>query len=395
MRDFDEALELVLDGIEPLEPETVSLPQANGRVIAAEVQAAIDLPPFDRTAMDGFAVRSEDVHEGAVLRVIGDLAAGGTTLTVEPGTVARISTGAEIPAGADSVLKVEDTTVDGDHVTAHAAVRPGLHVRRRGEDVHAGDVLAQPGDVLTVPRLSALASAGVATVTVPRVPRVSLIVTGSELLPPGAPPEPGKIYESNSLVVSALVSAAGGQVTSQPPIPDDFEATRAAVEAGLESDILIVSGGVSVGPHDHVKPAFDACGVEEVFWRVRIKPGKPLWFGRRGKTLVFGLPGNPLSAILGCAMFVLPAVRALRGEANVRPRLIKGRLGEPAGPSDNRTTFLISKLVPDADGVLVAWPTQRQGSHMTGALGESDGFAIVRHGSGSLPAGAEIDLLRL
>lgn len=395
MKDFDEALALVLEGIEALEPETVPLPRAEGRVIAEEAHAAIDLPPFDRTAMDGFAVRAEDVSPGAELRVIGDLAAGGDTLTVAPGTAARISTGAAIPEGADSVLKVEDTTVDGDTVTATASVRTGLHIRRRGEDVHAGDVLARPGDVLTVPRLSALASAGVATVSVPRTPRVALIVTGSELLPPGAPPEPGKIYESNSLVVTSLVRAAGGEVTQQPPIPDDFEATRAAIEEGLKADILIVSGGVSVGPHDHVKPAFEACGVEEVFWRVRIKPGKPLWFGRRGKTLVFGLPGNPLSAIVGTSIFVLPALRRLRGEANVQPRLVKGRLGEPAGPSDNRTTFLISKLVPDADGVLVAWPTERQGSHMTGALGESDGFAIAPHGSGSLPAGAEVDLLRL
>ncbi|MDA0184408.1 molybdopterin molybdotransferase MoeA [Solirubrobacter phytolaccae] len=395
MKDFDEALELVLAGIEPLPAETVALPTAEGRVVAAEAHAAIDLPPFDRTAMDGFAVRAEDVSPGATLRVIGDLAAGGDTLSIAPGTAARISTGAAIPEGADSVLKVEDTTVEGDTVTSTASVKSGLHIRRRGEDVHAGDVLAKPGDVLTIPRLSALASAGVATVSVPRRPRVSLIVTGSELLPPGAPPEPGKIYESNSLVVTALVRAAGGEVTQQPPIPDDFEATKAAIEAGLQSDILIVSGGVSVGPHDHVKPAFEACGVEEVFWRVRIKPGKPLWFGRRGKTLVFGLPGNPLSAIVGTAIFVIPALRALRGEANVQPRLVKGRLGEPAGPSDNRTTFLISKLVPADDGVLVAWPTERQGSHMTGALGESDGFAIAPHGSGSLPAGAEVDLLRL
>ena len=394
MKDFDEALALVLGGIEPLEVENVPLPRAEGRVVAAEAHAAIDLPPFDRTAMDGFAVRSADVSPGASLRVIGDLAAGGETMVIEPGTAARISTGAAIPDGADSVLKVEDTVVDGDIVTATASVKLGLHIRRRGEDVHAGDVLARPGDILTVPRLSALASAGVATVSVPRAPRVSLIVTGSELLPPGAPPEPGKIYESNSLVVTALVRAAGGEVTQQPPIPDDFDATKAAIEAGLESDILIVSGGVSVGPHDHVKPAFEACGVEEVFWRVRIKPGKPLWFGRRGKTLVFGLPGNPLSAIVGTSIFVLPALRKLRGEENVQPRLTKGRLGEPAGPSDNRTTFLISKLVPDADGVLVAWPTERQGSHMTGALGESDGFAVAPHGS-DLPAGAAVDLLLL
>jgi len=395
MKDFDEALALILEGIAPLEAETVPLPAAERRVIAAAAHATIDLPPFDRTAMDGFAVRAADVAPGAVLRVVGDLAAGGETLSVGAGQAARISTGAEIPPGADAVLRVEDAEVSGDMVTAQASVRVGQHVRRRGEDLHAGDVLARPGDVLTVARLSALASAGVAAVDVPRRPRVRLIVTGNELLPPGAPPEPGKIYESNSLVVSSLVSAVGAEVETHPPVADDFEATRTAIEWGLEADVLIVSGGVSVGPHDHVKPAFEAAGVEEVFWRVRIKPGKPLWFGRRGRTLVFGLPGNPLSAIVGTSIFVAPALRALRGELNPGPRFERGRLGEPAGPSDNRTTFLISKLVPGEDGVLVAWPTERQGSHMTGALGESDGFAIAPHGSGALEAGAEIELLRL
>ncbi len=395
MKDFDEALALVLDGLDPLAAESAHLAAAVGRVLAAEARSVIDLPPFDRTAMDGYAVRAADVAPGAELRVIGDLAAGGDTLTLEPGTAARISTGAAIPAGADAVLKVEDTETRGDTVVATASVSPGLHIRRRGEDVHAGDVLARPGDVLTVPRLSALASAGVGVVDVPRVPRVDLVVTGSELLEPGAAPEPGKIYESNSIAVGTLVQQAGGLVVHYPPVPDDRRRTQDIIELGLQGDILIVSGGVSVGPHDHVKPAFEACGVEEVFWRVRIKPGKPLWFGRRGSTLVFGLPGNPLSAIVCTALFVLPALRRLRGEADVGPYLGRGRLGEPAGPSDNRTTFLISKLVPDADGVPVAYPTERQGSHMTGALGESDGFAVAPHGSGPLPAGAEVDLLRV
>ncbi|MDA0165031.1 molybdopterin molybdotransferase MoeA [Solirubrobacter ginsenosidimutans] len=395
MKDFAEALALVLEGIEPLASEQVALPEAIGRVMAAEARAAIDLPPFDRTAMDGFAVRAQDTAPGAELRVIGDLAAGGGTITLEPGTAARISTGAAIPPGADSILRVEDAEVRDGTVVAAVAVRHGLHVRRRAEDVHAGDVLARPGDVLTVPRLSALASAGVATVDVPRTPRVDVIVTGSELLPPGAPPEPGKIYESNSLAVGAMLAAVGSRLVHHPPVIDEFDATRAAIEAGLEGDILIVSGGVSVGPHDHVKPAFEACGIEEVFWRVRIKPGKPLWFGRRGSTLVFGLPGNPLSAIVCTALFVLPALRRLRGESDPGPRFDRGRLGESAGPSDNRTTFLISKLVPGEDGIPVAWPTERQGSHMTGALGESDGFAVAPHGSGSLPAGAEVDLLRV
>jgi molybdopterin molybdotransferase len=179
------------------------------------------------------------------------------------------------------------------------------------------------------------------------------------------------------------------------------------VRAGLAGDVLVVSGGVSVGPHDHVKPAFEACGVEEVLWRVRIKPGKPMWFGRTGDThlttssssgtgtLVFGLPGNPLSSIVCFCVFIEPALRRLQGERDARPRLTRGRLAVPAGPSDGRTTFLTSRIAPAADGVLEATPTERQGSHMTGALGESDGFAVAPHGSGGLEAGSAVDLLLL
>jgi molybdopterin molybdotransferase len=213
--------------------------------------------------------------------------------------------------------------------------------------------------------------------------------------PTETPPEPGKIHESNGLMVRLITAAAGAELTDHGVIGDDAAATRAAVVAGLEGDVLVVSGGVSVGPHDHVKPAFEAAGVEEVFWRVQIKPGKPLWFGRRGSTLVFGLPGNPLSSIVCAALFIVPALRRLQGERDAGPNLGRGRLGEPAGPSDNRTTFLTSRLVRAADGVLEAFPTERQGSHMTGALGESDGFAVAPHGSGPLPAGADVDLLLL
>jgi molybdopterin molybdotransferase len=178
-------------------------------------------------------------------------------------------------------------------------------------------------------------------------------------------------------------------------IGDDREATISAVRKGLEGDVLVVSGGVSVGPHDHVKPAFEACGVEEVFWRVRIKPGKPLWFGRRGDTLVFGLPGNPLSAIVCFSVFIEPALRILHGEPATGPRLVKGRLAVPAGPSDSRTTFLTSRLERQPDGILLATPTERQGSHMTGALGESDGFVVAPHHMPHLEPGDEVDILAL
>jgi molybdopterin molybdotransferase len=307
----------------------------------------------------------------------------------------RISTGAALPPGADAILRVEDATVSDGSVKAAAPVAHGTHVRVRGEDVHEGDVLARAGDRVTLPRLSALSAAGVGHVDVHRMPRLHLIVTGSELLPPGAPPEPGKIYESNGLAIGFMARRNGAFLVHHRPIGDDAPSTLAAVEEALQGDIVVVSGGVSVGPHDHVKPAFEAAGVEEVFWRVRIKPGKPLWFGRRGRTLVFGLPGNPLSSIVGMAMFVVPALKRLAGEVDAGPLLERGRLGEAAGPSDGRTTFLTSRFVPGRDGVLEAFPTERQGSHMTGALGESDGFAIAPHGSGPLPAGAEVDLLRL
>jgi len=396
MNTIEDALAAILEGIEPLEPEWAPLADAAGRVAAEDAAAAVDLPPFDRSAMDGYAVRAADTASGAPLRLEGGVAAGEvTSAEVAPGTAATISTGAALPPGADAILQSELAAVADGQVTPERALEPGTHVRVRGEDLRAGDVLVRAGERLTVPRLSALASAGVGEVAVHRRPRLHLAVTGSELLPLGAPPEPGRIHESNGLMVGLLARRAGADVIDQGVVPDDRAATYTAVERGLQGDVLVVSGGVSVGPHDHVKPAFEACGVEEVLWRVQIKPGKPLWFGRKGRTLVFGLPGNPLSSIVCFSVFIEPALRRLQGERDARPTFSRGRLTAPAGPSDDRTTFLTSKIVPGADGVLEATPTERQGSHMTGALGESDGFAVAPHGSGPLAAGAAVDLLLL
>ena len=394
MKDLTEATELVLAAAAPLQPERVSLGEAAGRVLTEEGRSAVDLPPFDRSAMDGYAVRAADTG-GQALQLAGEIAAGETRETpLEPGTALGITTGAPIPPGADAVLQSELAELNGGTVRATEALESGTHVRFRGEDVHAGDLIAPAGEPLTLARVSSLAAAGVGEVAVHRRARLHLLVTGSELLPLGAPPEPGKIHESNGLMVRLLAERAGAQVIDHGVIADDFESTRAAVEAGLAGDVLVVSGGVSVGPHDHVKPAFEACGVEEVFWRVRVKPGKPLWFGRRGETLVFGLPGNPLSSIVGFLAFIEPALRRLHGERDPHMRTVPARLTEAAGPSDGRTTFLTSRLALGADGILEATPTAGQGSHLTGALGQSDGFAIAPHGSGPLPAGAMVDAVR-
>jgi molybdopterin molybdotransferase len=256
-------------------------------------------------------------------------------------------------------------------------VAPGRHIRRRGEDVRAGEVLADVGERLALQRVSALASAGVGEVAAHRAPRVALLVTGSELLPVGAPAEPGRIHDSNGLTLRLLAMRAGAVVTGVGRVGDDAAATREALAAGLDADVLVVTGGVSVGEHDHVRPALAALGVEEAFWGVRMRPGKPISFGTRGATLVFGLPGNPLSAVVGFLAFVEPALRRLAGEPDAAMRTVPARLAAGAVPSGGRATFLTARLRPAADGVLEAEPTTRQGSHMTGALGESDGFVLL------------------
>ena len=394
MKELGEATELVLAAAAPLATERVPLGAAAGRVAAEEGRSAVDLPPFDRSAMDGYAVRSADTGAGP-LRLAGEIAAGETReAPLEPGTALGITTGAPIPPGADAVLQSELAELDGGTVRATELIDPGRHIRVRGEDVRAGDLIVPAGEPVTLARVSSLAAAGVGELAVHRRARLHLLITGSELLPLGAPPEPGKVHESNGLMIRLLAERAGARVIDHGVIADDLESTRAEVEAGLAGDVLVVSGGVSVGPHDHVKPAFEACGVEEVFWRVRVKPGKPLWFGRRGDTLVFGLPGNPLSSIVGFLAFIEPALRRLHGERDPAMRTEPARLTEAAGPSDGRTTFLTSRLATGADGVLEATPTRNQGSHLPGALGQSDGFAVAPHGSGPLPAGAIVDAVR-
>jgi molybdopterin molybdotransferase len=378
----------------PLPPETVPLGDALGRVSASDARSAVDLPPFDRSAMDGYAVVASDTDPPAPLVVVGELAAGEVaTSALAPGSALAITTGAALPEGADAVLRIEDAKVDGDEVTPAGPVAVGTAVRYRGEDVARGDVLAPAGVALGPHHLTALASAGVGSVSVHRRPVVHVLATGTELLEVGAPPEPGRIHESNRLTLRLLAERTGAEVVVHPVVPDDATATAQAIESGLAGDVLLVSGGVSVGPHDHVKPALQERDVREVFWRVRLKPGKPLWFGRRGATLVFGLPGNPLSTVACFLLFVGPALRRLQGEVDAAPAFVPARLAVPARPADGRTTLLTARLVRGADGVLEATPTEGQGSHLTGALAASDGFVVMPHAAGEQPAGAAVQAL--
>jgi molybdopterin molybdotransferase len=394
--EIGEAWTRVAELAAPLPAEIVPLARAAGRVAAQDARSAVDLPPFDRSAMDGYAVRAADTEPPVALTVAGEVVAGDVAADeLRAGTALGITTGAALPPGADAVLRVEDARSDGAQVTPAGPVAHGTHVRYRGEDVRRGDVLAPAGAPLTVQRVTALASAGVGAVAVHRRPVVHVLATGTELLEIGAPPEPGRIHESNRLTLQLLLERAGAEVVLHPVVPDDPGATRDAVRAALAGDVLAVSGGVSVGPHDHVKPALEACGVEEIFWRVRLKPGKPMWFGRRGATLVFGLPGNPLSTVACSLLFLLPALRRLQGETEAAPSFVHARLAVPAAASDGRTTLLTSRLIAGVDGVLEATPTEGQGSHLTGALAASDGFVVIPRGVGALPAGAAVDALTL
>ncbi len=399
MLDFDDAWAAVAALCRPLEAETIGLEAAYGRRLASAGISAVDLPPFDRSAMDGFAVRAADTAPGARLKLAGAVAAGDTrdlgASPLAPGSAMGITTGAALPPGADAVLQLELADAEDGFVVCRQAVAAGRHVRFRGEDVRCGDSLSPVGGLVNVQRLSALASAGVGEVTVYRRARVRILATGSELLPLGAPSEPGRIHESNRPVLAALAQRAGAQVMSSQTVPDDRARTRDTVQAGLDGDVLLISGGVSVGTHDYVKPALDDCGIEEVFWRVRLKPGKPLWFGRRDTTLVFGLPGNPLSSIACFLAFVEPALARLHGDDNAVLATKPARLAAPAAPDDNRTTFLSATFEVAEDGMLEATPMPEQGSHLTGALARADGFVIAPHRSGPLPAGSLVRAIPL
>jgi molybdopterin molybdotransferase len=392
--EVEAAWERVAAACAPLPAETVPVAAALGRVAAADARSAVDLPPFDRSAMDGYALRAADTDPPAPLRVAGELAAGDVAReTLAAGTAVGITTGAALPPGADSILRVEDAQVEDGLVTPAGPLAPGRHVRYRGEDVRRGDVLAPAGAPLGVHTVTALASAGVGAVEVHRRPVVHVLATGTELLEVGAPPEPGRVHESNRLTLQLLAEGAGAEVVVHPVVPDDAAATRTALEAALAGDVVAVTGGVSVGPHDHVKPALAAAGAEEIFWRVRLKPGKPLWFGRRGATLVFGMPGNPLSTVACALLFLLPALRRLQGEAAAAPAFVPARLAAPAAPADGRTTLLTARLQRADHGLLEATPTEGQGSHLTGALAASDGFVVLLHAAGPQPAGARVDAL--
>ena len=383
-----EARRRVLEAVTPLGQEDVPLEHALGRVLAEAVTSAIDVPPFDSSGMDGYALIAGPKSEREVI----DEARAGypASEAVRPGAAVRISTGAALPDGADAVVPVERT--EGGPVRVRVpATEAGANIRRAGEDIRSGEVVLRAGTVLGAAELGVAASVGRASLRCALRPRVAVLATGDELTPPGDPLTPGRIYSSNSFALSAQVERAGAALAGRGTVPDTPDGTREAIREALEAaDVVIVSGGVSVGPHDHVKDALRELGVEEHFWGVRLRPGKPTWFGTRGGTLAFGLPGNPVSAMVTFQLFARPALAALQGAAADAPRAT-AVLAHPVARNPRREEAVRVRLHHSEQG-LVAESTGEQGSHMLTSMLGADGLALIAPGDGELAAGERVDV---
>jgi molybdopterin molybdotransferase len=392
---IDEARRRVLQSVTPLGDEPVILGDALGRVLAEDVTSAIAVPPFDSSAMDGFAVVA---GPGGEVDVIGEARAGHPYAgpAVAAGSAVRISTGAVVPEGADAVVPLERTTPvkgagSGDRVSVPES-RPGQNVRRPGEDIRLDAVVLQTGTHLGPAELGVAASVGRAELRCAQRPRVAVLVTGDELTEPGAALGPGAIYSSNAISLGAQVERSGAVLIAGRSVPDDPGDTRAALSEALDdADVVIVSGGVSVGPHDHVKAALTELGVEERFWGVSLRPGKPTWFGTRGGTLAFGLPGNPVSAMVTFQLFVKPALAALQRSRSASRRAV-AHLNEPVPRNPQREQAIRVRLHQTGNG-LTAEPTKgAQGSHVLTSMLGADALALIAPGDGEAAAGERVEV---
>jgi len=404
MLSVSEARESILAVFQPLETTTLPLAIATGRVLAEDVVAGMDLPPFDNSSVDGFAVRAADIRQASpdspwTLKIVADIRAGDyASLPVQPGQAARIMTGAALPPGAEAVVMVEDTdfnvrapgTPAPLRVTIKKAVQIGENVRHHGDDLHAGHKVLMAGTRLRAQEIGLLAMLGMAEVLAYRQPKVALLSSGDELLPVEAPLPPGKIHDANSYILASLVESAGAQVLHLGVAADTEADVRSRLERAVmeKADVILSSAGVSVGAFDYVKSIVEENG-ELDFWKVNMRPGKPLAFGKYHGIRFFGLPGNPVSAFVGFLVFVRPALEKLSGREPSSGLRRSVRLGE-AVESDGRESYLRA-IVKETNGELTARLTGHQGSGNIFSLVQANALLILPSGVKSLPANSEVE----
>ncbi len=395
-----DARAIVLEQATPLDTETVALADALGRALAQPVDAPHSLPPFDNSAMDGFALRAADTagsceQSPVTLRLAGESRAGTPEdAELKPGEAMKISTGAALPAGADAIVRVEWTSrPDEDHVSIDRELSEGNDVRPAGDDVNAGDRVLEAGMTIGPGELAMLASVGAAEISCTRRPRVAIVTTGDELVAPGGTLGHGQIFDSNSAMLAALAVTGGAEVVSvTAAVPDDVDTTDSAIAKALsEADVLIVCGGVSVGEHDHVKPALEKAGVSQVFWQVAMRPGHPTYFGLRENpggrtTMIFGLPGNPVSAYATFHMFARPALMQLGGRPAFPPT-VKARLASELKKPAGHTQVLRCRMSRDEQGWLATPTSRNQRSHAISSVVGVQGLALLPEDATLLPEG--------
>ncbi len=399
MMEVAEALAIVLDQVKPLAAsQTVLTPAVLGRVLARDAVADTDSPPFSKSLRDGYAVRAADCTPGVALRVVEEIAAGSLpSQSVQPGTCSRIFTGAAIPDGADAVVMQEDTIeIEPKRIQiTDQSVKPRQWVFARGTEMRAGDVVLPVGTVLNSAALGVLASLGLPEANLYGQPRVNVLSTGSELIEPGEPLPLGKIRNSNGPMLCSQITQARGIANYLGIVRDDRTTTRDAIRAALDAtDVLVIAGGVSVGTFDLVPEILGSLDVSISFRQVRMKPGKPMLFGTREKTLVFGLPGNPVSAFVCFELFVKPALQALAGYPNPEPRVSTLPLGERLSITTDRPTYFPARLEYRDDGVAIR-PLPWEGAPDLCGLQPADAFLVLSPGDTRLDVGQPVSVILL
>ncbi|UHQ21391.1 molybdopterin molybdotransferase MoeA [Lysobacter sp. 5GHs7-4] len=393
---FDEALAIVAEvaAAHRLDTETLALPRSHGRVLAQDVDAPLALPPFDNSAMDGYAFRHADLlGTGAGLRLAGEQFAGAALApALAIGECLRITTGAPLPAGADTVAIKENVSLEGERVRIPTDTPRGANVRYAGEDVRLGDRVLHAGQALTPARVSLAASLGLPSLTVARRPTVAVFTTGDELIEPGLPLGPGQIHDSNRDLLMGLLRADGLEPTAWPRLPDDPRQVEIALrDAACAFDLILTCGAVSAGEKDHVPAVLAAFGRTH-FWKVRMKPGMPLLFGSLDQARFLGLPGNPVSVMATYLTFGRALIDGLQGRQEPRPRW-RARLTDAIDKTHVRREFIRARLSAGEDGALYADPNPATGSHRLRAAAESNALIVIEEGPRTLAAGAVVEVL--